>query len=295
MTSEESARLLLMATIEGGSPFWTKEVKECGAPSVVDRLIDGFYLGGKNSSDRISAHIKTLDVEILRKKISDAGCDLLTPFSQEWPTQVDDLLAPPFGLICKGDKELLTQKSLSIVGSRNPTSYGVKVAGEFAAGFVDRGWIVVSGGAYGIDAAAHRGALAAEGATVVVLGSGMNQTYPAGNEKLFKEIEATGVLISEVLPHVHAHPHRFLIRNRIIAALSRGTLVVEAAYRSGSLRTARDASEIMRMVMAIPGSISSPASEGCHRLIANREAELVSSVSDVMELVMSLDDARMDA
>ena len=94
---------------------------------------------------------------------------------------------------------------------------------------------------------------------------------------------------------MHAHPHRFLIRNRIIAALSRGTLVVEAAYRSGSLRTARDASEIMRMVMAIPGSISSPASEGCHRLIANREAELVSSVSDVMELVMSLDDARMDA
>ena len=169
----------------------------------------------------------------------------------------------------------------------------MRIANEFASGFADRDWTVVSGGAYGIDTAAHKGALAAEGGTIVVLGSGVNQIYPAGNERLFREIEETGLLVSEVLPSVHALPVRFLIRNRIIAALSRGTLVIEAAYRSGSLRTAREAAQILRIVMATPGSISSPASEGCHRLIANREAELVSSVSDVMELVLPLDDARM--
>ena len=293
-TEDQKARLILMSAMEGGYPFWTKEVREFGAICVVDRLREGFYKGGKNSADKIAAHIVGTSADILINQLVDAQSVLITPESHEWPKQIEDLAAPPFGLIGRGDISLLEQRSLSIVGSRNPSTYGVRIAGEFAAGFADLDWVVVSGGAYGIDSAAHKGAIVAEGGTIAVLGSGTNEIYPSGNDRLFKEIENHGLLLSEVLPNVHAHPNRFLIRNRLIAALSRGTLVVEAAYRSGSLRTARDAAEIMRVVMAIPGAITSPASEGCHKLIANHEAVLVSSVGDVMELVMRLDDARME-
>jgi DNA processing protein len=176
-------------------------------------------------------------------------------------------------------------KSLSIVGTRNPTPYGVRVAGDFAAGAVDRDWSVVSGGAFGIDSAAHRGAIAAEGVTIAILGGGVRSIFPSGNERLFAEIVESGLLLSEVLPNVHAIPARFLIRNRLIAAISRSTLVVEAAFRSGSLRTAREAAELFRPVMAIPGQVSSPTSDGCHRLIADRTAEIVTSVADFMELI----------
>lgn len=291
--NEEAARLVLMGVIEGGSEYWTGEVNKFGALHVAERLQDGFYLGGKHSSDKITEQIRKFNLQQVQDEMLNSHCSLITPQSTAWPIQLNDLKAPPFGLICRGDVGLLQSESISVVGSRNPTSYGVRIASEFASGFADRDWVVVSGGAFGIDTAAHKGALAAEGGTIAVLGSGVNQIYPSGNERLFRDIEGSGLLVSEVLPSVHALPVRFLIRNRIIAALSRGTLVIEAAYRSGSLRTARDAAEILRVVMATPGSISSPASEGCHRLIANREAELVSSVSDVMELVLPLDDARM--
>jgi DNA processing protein len=293
VTPEEIARLSLIASIEGGSEFWAREVKGSSAYTVVESLKSGFYLGGKHSADKITEQIRKLNLDQIQQELLASHCTFVTPESEDWPLQINDLLAPPFGLICRGETTILKSESISVVGSRNPTSYGVRIANEFASGFADRDWTVVSGGAYGIDTAAHKGALAAEGGTIVVLGSGVNQIYPAGNERLFREIEETGLLVSEVLPSVHALPVRFLIRNRIIAALSRGTLVIEAAYRSGSLRTAREAAQILRIVMATPGSISSPASEGCHRLIANREAELVSSVSDVMELVLPLDDARM--
>ena len=179
--------------------------------------------------------------------------------------------------------------SIAIVGTRNPTSYGSRIAGDFAAGLADRDWMVISGGAIGIDSYAHKGCLAAEGLTVAVLGGGVNRNYPASNQAMFEDIAETGLLISEVMPDVVALPHRFLIRNRLIAALSRATLVVEAAFRSGSLRTARDAAEIYRPVMAVPGPINAPTSEGCHRLISERCAELVSSVGEIMELVLPLE------
>jgi len=191
-------------------------------------------------------------------------------------------------LIVKGDLEILTAESLAIVGTRNPTPYGIRNAQEFAAGFVDRGWSIVSGGAYGIDSAAHKGALIAEGSTIAVTASGLDSTYPAGNQRLFDEIVENGAIITEYLPGAIARPHRFLVRNRLIAALSRGTVVVEAAFRSGSLRTARDASDLLRPVMAIPGPINAPTSEGCHRLIGERSAELVSSVADAYEYLTSL-------
>lgn len=222
------------------------------------------------------------------QSIANCGGELITPEDSHWPHLLNELEVPPIAIIVKGDTSILKEDSLAIVGTRNPTPYGVRNAQEFAAGFVDRGWAIVSGGAYGIDSAAHKGALIAEGGTIAVTASGLDSPYPAGNQRLFDEITENGAIITEYLPGVMARPHRFLIRNRLIAALSRGTVVIEAAFRSGSLRTARDASDLLRPVMAIPGPINAPTSEGCHRLIGERSAELVSSVADAYELLSSL-------
>jgi DNA processing protein len=228
------------------------------------------------------------DIRSLYNAITECGGELLIPEDPQWPACLNELAVPPVALIVKGDLSAMTLPSLAIVGTRNPTPYGVRLAQEFAAGFVDREWSIISGGAYGIDSAAHKGALIAEGVTVAVTASGLDSTYPAGNQRLFDEIAECGAIVTEYLPGSIARPHRFLVRNRLIAALSKGTLVVEAAFRSGSLRTARDAAELMRPVMAIPGPITATTSEGCHRLIGERSAEIVTSVADAYELLTSL-------
>jgi DNA protecting protein DprA len=202
-----------------------------------------------------------------------------------WPEQLHDLANPPIALVVKGNAQILKTDSLAIVGTRNPTNYGARIAGDFAAGFVDREWAIVSGGAYGIDSYAHKGALIAEGITIAIIACGIDVNYPAGNARLFSEICESGAIVSEFMPGQKALPNRFLTRNRLIAGLSKATLVVEAAFRSGSLRTAREAAEIFRPVMAIPGAINSPTSEGCHRLIGERSAEIVTSVADAVEFV----------
>ncbi len=287
-TVDEGARAILMASIEGNSRFWSGELVKIGAPELVERLKAGFYSGSQHSGERISERIKTLSLDQIIDDIGDGF--LLTPFSPDWPKVLDELVAPPFALTGLGVREILQNLSLSIgiVGTRNPTHYGSRIAAEFASALSDRDWVVVSGGAFGIDSAAHRGALAVEGETIAVLGGGVRSVFPSGNDQLFREISTHGLLLSEVLPSVQAAPHRFLIRNRLIAALARGTLVVEAAHRSGSLRTARDACELLKPVMAIPGPITSPTSEGCHRLINERRAELVSSVAEIVELLSPL-------
>jgi DNA processing protein len=250
----------------------------------LNRIVKGEYANARKSSERIRQTLIDGDVQVLQREIVESGARFITPESSEWPVSMGDLLAPPIGLIIKGGE--IQERSVAIVGTRNPTTYGARVASEFASGFADRDWAVVSGGAYGIDTHAHRGAIAAEGVTYAVLASGVSINYPAGNERLFNEIAESGALISEVMPKERARPERFLTRNRIIAALSQGTLVVEAAFRSGSLRTARDAAEILRTVMAVPGPINSPTSEGCHRLIGERCAEIVTSVADALELLV---------
>jgi DNA processing protein len=198
---------------------------------------------------------------------------------------VNQLVNPPIGLVVKGDSTCLITDSLAIVGSRKPTNYGANVASEFARGFSDLGWTIISGGAYGIDSYAHRATLQANGATIAVLATGIEVAYPKSNQKLFNEMSAHGALISELMPHESAMPSRFLVRNRLIASIAKATLVVEAAYKSGSLRTAHDAAELLRPVMAIPGPINSAMSQGCHRLISERAAELITSVADAVEFI----------
>lgn len=289
---EVTSHLALLALFEGGSEFWSSEFLEFGAEQLVARIACGQYSGHKKSGPRLSAALAAIDVLTLVDQLETVGAFLVTRSDSDWPARLDDLKAPPFALICRGRREALAslQRSVSIVGTRNPTEYGVRVAGDFAAGVVDRGWSVVSGGAFGIDSASHRGAIIAEGETIAILGCGVNSLFPSGNDRLFHEILENGLLVSEVLPRVHAIPARFLIRNRLIAAISCATVVVEAAFRSGSLRTARDAAEIFRPVFAVPGPINSPTSDGCHRLIGERSAEIVTSVADLMELVGPLAD-----
>jgi DNA processing protein len=286
---EKAARLELFAAIEGGSTFWTSEIASQGVIQTLHSIKDGFYRSSKGEKTLSQIHPGGAD-ELL-SLIDNAGGSFLTPEDLGWPAQLNDLAAMPIGLIVKGRVECLSQRSIAIVGTRNPTPYGARIASDFAAGFVDREWLIVSGGAYGIDTHAHKGALIAEGVTIAVIASGIDINYPAGNERLFSEIAELGAIVSEVMPGTPAFPSRFLTRNRIIAALSKSTLVVEAAFRSGSLRTARDAAELLRPVMAIPGPINSPTSEGTHRLIGERAAEIVTSVADAIELISSLEDS----
>lgn len=281
--TELEARAQLFTVIEGGNSFFAHEISTRGAVQVRDRLLTGGYESSK--FDRIIGELKQTSADQIISKIHQHGAILLTPDNPLWPVQVNELVAPPIALIIKGNASSLIQPSLAIVGTRNPTSYGARIAGEFAAGFVDREWTIVSGGAYGIDSYAHKGALIAEGSTVAVIACGIDINYPAGNARLFAEICENGALVTEFMPGNKALPHRFLSRNRLIAAISNATLVVEAAFRSGSLRTARDAAELFRPVMAIPGPINSPTSEGCHRLIGERAAEIVTSVADAVEFV----------
>ena len=284
--SEQQARLALFSVIEGGQIYWSNQIREFGSQDVYGRLLDETYDPVKFR--KLTDRLKAVDLGLLEEQIEKSGAQFITPESANWPPSLNDLNAAPIGLVVKGDLSILSERSLAIVGTRNPTPYGVRIAGDFAAGFIDREWNIVSGGAYGIDSAAHKGALIAEGRTIAVLATGIDVAYPAGNVRLFAEIAENGALVSEVMPGAHAIPVRFLNRNRIIAALSQATLVVEAAFRSGSLRTARDAAELMRPVMAIPGPINAPTSEGCHRLIGERAAEIVTSVTDAIELISAL-------
>jgi DNA protecting protein DprA len=280
MNEEKSARLELFAATEGGNSFWGSEIAQQGAHQTLLR----------SKAEKTLSHLHPGGAAALLESIEGAGGIFITPGDLDWPQQLNDLATTPIGLVVKGNVDSLKARSIAIVGTRNPTPYGARIASDFAAGFVDREWSIVSGGAYGIDTHAHKGALIAEGVTIAVIASGIDVNYPAGNERLFAEIAELGAIVSEVMPGTPAFPSRFLTRNRIIAALSMSTLVVEAAFRSGSLRTARDAAELMRPVMAIPGPINSPTSEGTHRLIGERAAEIVTSVSDAVELISSLEE-----
>jgi len=281
--NELDARAILFSVIEGGQAFWSSEISTKGALAVYEKLLRGGYDSIKH--EKLISSLRGINGDQVLSEIDKHQARLITPIDGDWPVQVNDLAAPPIGLIVKGNISALHQRSLAIVGTRNPTSYGARIAGDFAAGFADREWAIVSGGAYGIDSYAHKGALIAEGVTVAVIASGIDINYPAGNTRLFAEICESGVMVTESMPGQRALPHRFLTRNRLIASISKATLVVEAAFRSGSLRTARDAAEMFRPVMAIPGPINSPTSEGCHRLIGERAAEIVTSVADAVEFV----------
>jgi DNA processing protein len=200
----------------------------------------------------------------------------------EYPPLLRQAAGAPAALYVQGSVPLLSSRQLAMVGSRSPTPAGRSTAREFAAWFARSGFTVTSGLATGIDAASHEGALKAQGATIAVFGTGLDQVYPSANRALAERIRAHGALVSELPPGTPPRPGNFPLRNRIIAGLTLGTLVVEAARESGSLITARHALDAGREVFAIPGSIHSPVSRGCHQLI-RQGAKLVEQARDVTE------------
>ena len=213
------------------------------------------------------------------------GGHLVVPGDDEWPRGLDDLgdAAPP-ALWVRGG--LLARSTVAVVGARASTTYGERVAYDLAHGLATRGSCVASGGAYGIDAAAHRGALGAGGPTLAVLAGGVDRAYPAGNARIFEETVGTGgALVSEVPPGSLPTRSRFLQRNRVIAALSDATVVVEAAWRSGALSSAHHAAALLRPVGAVPGPVTSAASAGCHRLLREGHAVCVTDADEVAELL----------
>ncbi|MFF5974704.1 DNA-processing protein DprA [Streptomyces sp. NPDC012769] len=219
--------------------------------------------------------------------ITGLGGRFLIPGDTEWPRQLDDLGdTRPIGLWIRGPADLRTWalSSVAVVGARACTPYGAHTAATLAAGLAERGWVVVSGAAFGIDGAAHRGALGTGGATAAVLACGVDVPYPRGHARLIDRIAEQGLVIGELPPGVHPTRSRFVLRNRVIAALTRGTVVVEAEYRSGSLVTARAAARLGRHTMGVPGPVTSGLSAGVHELLRG-EATLVTDAAEIIELV----------
>ena len=284
------ARLILFSIIQPADLFWSYEINQRGGLSVYHRIISGNYYLKQQEILKLQQQITHIQVKDLELEISKATGVFITPEDNDWPISLADLATPPIGLVIAGDRSVLLKldKSISIVGSRQPTNYGLQLSYSLASQASLAQLVVVSGGAYGIDTAAHQGALSVGGLSIAVLAGGINRLYPLENQKLFKDITKSGLLISEVMPNVESKPYRFLIRNRLIAALSRSTVVVEAKFISGSIRTARDAAEIFRPVFAIPGPVTSALSEGCHRLIAERVADIATSLDEILEVITPL-------
>lgn len=222
------------------------------------------------------------------------GAQLLTPEHEQWPrwafaactvSGIPDL-APPVALWVRGPGRAgpMCERAVAIVGARQATGYGLHLAGELAGGAAERGFAVVSGAAIGIDGAAHRGALAVDGPTIAVLACGVDRAYPAAHDALLGRIAGTGLVVSEYPPGSVPARHRFLVRNRLIAAMGGGTLVVEAGLRSGARRTATDSAALGRPVMAVPGRVTDGSSAGCHALI-REGAVLVTRAEEVLEVV----------
>lgn len=214
--------------------------------------------------------------------LAEPNHHLLTWLDEDYPALLRESPRPPAALFVRGDPGLLWHPQLAMVGSRNPTAGGADIARAFAATLAGTGLAITSGLASGIDAAAHRGALQAGGRTVAVVGTGVDLAYPASHAALTDEIAASGAVVSEFPLGTAARPPHFPLRNRIIAGLSLGTFVVEAALRSGSLITARLAGEAGREVFALPGSIHNPMARGCHRLIRDG-ARLVETAGEIIE------------
>jgi len=288
--NEARARLILFSIIQPADPFWSYEINQRGGISVYHRIISRNYYLKQQDISKLQQQIMQRQVKDLELEISKAGGVFVTPEDNDWPISLADLATPPIGLVIAGDRSVLLKldKSISIVGSRQPTNYGLQLSYSLASQASLAQLVVVSGGAYGIDTASHQGALSVGGLSIAVLAGGINRLYPLENQKLFKDITKSGLLISEVMPNIESKPYRFLIRNRLIAALSRSTVVVEAKFISGSIRTARDAAEIFRPVFAIPGPVTSPLSEGCHRLIAERVADIATSLDEILEVITPL-------
>jgi DNA processing protein len=287
---ERLARAALSRVFEPDDDDLGRLLDAVGAVEAWERIRSGHAPAvlQQRATPRLASVRPEADLQV----IDQLGGRLVCPGDEEWPPGLADLHHEPVCLWVRGAVPLdaLAARAVSLVGSRAATSYGLAVAGELAAGMGDCGWASISGGAYGVDAAVHRGSLAAGAATLAILACGVDVAYPAGHDTLFARIAEEGLIASEWPPGCSPMRHRFLTRNRVIAALGAGTVVVEAARRSGALRTARDALAVGRPLMAVPGPITSAMSVGCHELIRGDGAVCVTRVEEIIEMVGRIGD-----
>ncbi|MFG2086545.1 MULTISPECIES: DNA-processing protein DprA [unclassified Spirillospora] len=295
MSDERTARATLTAVAEPGDTFLNRIIDHSGPERALESIRTGGLPGGLSADAKEIRRLGHWRIRLIAAEPDQdmAVCArfngrLICPGDPEWPTTLDDLGGGrPYALWLRGPGDLRygCLRSVAIVGSRAASPYGLRAAAGFASDLADEGWTVLSGGALGIDAAAHRGALAADGSTVAVLANGVDVPYPASNEGLFAEMAHRSLLVSESPPGTHPHRLRFLVRNRVIAALSRGTLIVEAEARSGALNTAGWAARLGRVVMAVPGPITSRSSVGSHRLLREEGTTLITRTEEIIEAV----------
>jgi DNA processing protein len=298
---ERAARAALAALVEPGTPTAVpiaQEVLTTGPMSVLAAIRAG--ADGLDPDRRLFRRVPDVDGAAVLRQGAVVGARFLCPGDAEWPSGVDtfELVmdsssrfgTPPLGLWVRGSGDLaaVIARSVAVVGSRAATEYGVRVATDLGADLATAGWTVVSGAAYGIDAAAHRGALAVGGTTVAVLACGVDTAYPTGNADLLGRIGEAGMVVSELPPGRRPSRIRFLARNRLIAVMTRGTVVVEAAVRSGALNTAGWAHDIGRDILAVPGPVTSAMSAGCHDLVRKGAATLVTDAREVIDIVGEL-------
>uniref|UniRef100_A0AAU1LY28 DNA-processing protein DprA n=1 Tax=Streptomyces sp. NBC_00148 TaxID=2903626 RepID=A0AAU1LY28_9ACTN len=290
---ERLARAALTRVFEPGDERAGRWIREVGPVELMRRLTGGDgpaqVLKGMTAT-RLAGYRLRASSAAPGKDLADVaamGGRFVCPGDREWPSQLDDLGdARPIGLWVRGrsDLRLWALRSVALVGARACTPYGAHMAATLAAGLAERGWVVVSGAAFGVDGAAHRGALAAGGATMAVLACGVDVAYPRGHAGLIGRIVEQGMVLGELPPSDHPTRSRFILRNRVIAALTRGTVVVEAEYRSGSLVTARNAQRLGRFTMGVPGPATSGLSAGVHELLRG-EGVLVTDAAEITELV----------
>ena len=236
---------------------------------------------GEETAEAIASWESRIDLAAELKRVADFGCRLVTQNDSEYPEHLRQIYDPPIVLYVKGDLSTKDKNSVAVVGSRMTTHYGMEAARKLAYQLAYLGVSVVSGAARGIDSAAHQGALSAKGRTIAVLGTGINLGTPPENAKLFEQIAANGALVTQFPFNRPGDKQSFPIRNRIVAGMTLGTVVVEANLTSGALITANFANEYGRQVFAVPGRIDSPRSRGCHELI-KKGAKLCESAEDIL-------------
>jgi DNA processing protein len=236
---------------------------------------------GDDIAEKISSWEKSVDLASELKRIADYGCHVLIQSDENYPAALREIYDPPLVLYVKGQINAKDKNSVALVGSRMSTHYGVETARKLAYQLAYVGVTVVSGGARGIDTAAHQGALSAKGRTIAVLGTGLNLIFPPENAELYERIAANGAVITQFPFNRPADKQSFPIRNRIVAGMTLGTVVVEANLTSGALITANFATDYGRQVFAVPGRIDSPRSKGCHELI-KKGAKLCEGVEDIL-------------
>lgn len=310
-SEERQARAIWTAIAQPGEPIVGQVIGHFGVMEALERVkflaaklpeIDDMIIRTVFQPARLPASVaqvegwamrlRELNLEMEYQLLSRDGGTLVVPGDAAWPVMADDLgMVAPLALWVRGNpralQALAPEGAVALVGARCATHYGTDMAQEIAYELGERGIWVISGGAYGIDAAAHQGALASRGNTISVQAGGLGELYPAMNARLFSQIQQTGAIVSEAPPSQRPAKHLFLTRNRIISALSQVVVVVEAGERSGAMSTANHGAEQGRQVAAVPGPVTSAASIGCHRLI-REGAALVTSAEEILELMFPL-------